>query len=230
MGRRKNKRGRKKRKTKSRHFFELIPRNKSQEKYIDLIESNIITICEGPAGTGKTLISVAKALQLYQTCDYNRIIVVRPAVEALGESIGYLPGSASDKMRPFVAPVIDSLKVLIEDNGFINSIEEKGIIETIPFAFMRGRSLDNCIVIFDEAQNSTPAQMKLFLTRLGENVRVMIEGDSSQSDRRRKSNGLNDAMKKLSKCPNVGIMRMTRYDVVRSKLVKDILSCYESSN
>ena len=224
-----------KKKTKTRHKFVVKARTKGQHRYIESIENNVVTLCSGFAGTGKTLIAIGKAMELYQDSDndYAKIIVVRPAVEACGEQIGFLPGTLQDKMRPLIQPVIDNLRFFVRDEGYITSLLEPTngaapIIEVIPMGYLRGRTFNNCVIVFDEAQNASPAQMKLFLTRIGENCKVIIEGDVTQSDRyrRRNENGLFDAIGRLTDCPNVGVIALEATDIQRSKIIAPILERY----
>lgn len=225
-----------KRKTKQRHLFEIKPKSQGQQNYLDSIRKNTVTICDGLAGTGKTMCSVGAALQLVQdeNTEYKRIVIVRPAIEACGESIGFLPGGIADKMRPLIQPVIDNLRYFIDDEGYIETMLNGGmnsgpIIEVIPMAYIRGRTLLNCVVIFDEAQNASPQQMKLFLTRIGRHCKVIIEGDGTQSDKYKimKYNGLNDAISRLGDCPDVGIVLLGENDIHRSKIIAPILERYK---
>ena len=156
---------------------------------------------------------------------YDHIVIVRPAVTACNEKLGFLPGSLERKMEPFTMPVLYNLSKVVGRNHF-GLMTRSEMIKVIPLAYMRGLTLDNCIVIFDEAQNSTPEQMKMFLTRLGENCKAIVEGDEDQSDIRHK-NGLTDAMDRLSDMVNVGVVEMGREDVVRSGFVADVLERYE---
>jgi phosphate starvation-inducible PhoH-like protein len=170
-------------------------------------------------------------MKLYHAdSNINRILIVRPAIEACGESLGYLPGDANDKMRPFIEPILDNLRFFISDEGYISSLLDERIISVSPMAFMRGRTYNNCVVIFDEAQNATKSQMKLFLTRLGKNCKAIVEGDVTQSDipgGRQEDNGLYHAMKLLVRCPSVGVVKLTGKDICRSQIVADILKRYE---
>lgn len=227
---------RQKQKAKQRHSFTLKARTQGQQEYADSIERNTVTLCSGFAGTGKTLIAIGKAMQLLQDGDnkYSKIIVVRPAVEACGESIGFLPGGINDKMRPLIQPVIDNLRYFIKDEGYITKLIDGGVdgaplIEVIPMAYLRGRTFNNCIVVFDEAQNASPQQVKLFLTRIGDNCKVIIEGDITQSDkfRRREDNGLADAMNRLEGLRDVGVVVLGYEDIQRSKIIGPILAKYQ---
>lgn len=199
-----------------------------QVEYIESILSNDITICIGPAGSGKSLVAVGMALRLLDEHPdkYSKIIMVRPAVTVPGEDIGFLPGDSDEKMRPFMMPLIDSLRVFL-DVSQILSIQHHGLIEVIPMAHMRGRTLNDAIVIFDEAQNARWENMKLFLTRIGFNCKAIVEGDVTQSDlddKHRHHNGLKLAADKLEGIDGVGIVRLEHKDIVRSPIVKRILS------
>ena len=212
---------------KPRNTFKIVPQTDGQRAYLQSINDNIITFCDGKAGTGKTLLAVGMAMKLFMSEEYNHIVVVRPAVEACGENLGFLPGSFEDKMRPYIQPIIDNLRFFIKDEGYLSSLfaPDFGVIEVSPIAYLRGRTFNNSIIIFDEAQNSTPAQMKLFVTRIGENCKVIVEGDADQSDIN-VANGLADAMKRLCGVDRIGCVTMGIKDVVRSKIVADILEKY----
>ena len=200
------------------------PKTEVQRLFLNSIKQNKLTICDGPAGFDKThLAAAAKMLRDYSK--YDHIVIVRPAVTACNEKLGFLPGSLERKMEPFTMPVLYNLSKVVGRNHF-GLMTRSEMIKVIPLAYMRGLTLDNCIVIFDEAQNSTPEQMKMFLTRLGENCKAIVEGDEDQSDIRHK-NGLTDAMDRLSDMVNVGVVEMGREDVVRSGFVADVLERYE---
>jgi phosphate starvation-inducible PhoH-like protein len=211
------------------------PRSEGQRRYVESIENNTVTLCAGYAGTGKTLCAIATAIGLCQnpTTPYRRIILVRPAVEACGERIGYLPGGINDKMRPLVQPIIDAMRVLTDDESFINelidghSIHGPGM-EIVPMAFMRGRTFSNAIVLLDEAQNASPAQIKLFLTRIGENCKVIIEGDPTQSDiyDDRDKTGLMDAIRRIGSLDDVGVVTLEVSDIQRNPILESILKRY----
>jgi phosphate starvation-inducible PhoH-like protein len=177
---------------------------------------------------------MALSLVQSESTSYAKIVVIRPAVEACGEKIGFLPGGVADKMRPLIQPIVDNLRVFIKDEGYIMGLLEPGpkgppLIEVIPMAYLRGRTFNNCVVVFDEAQNSTPQQMKLFLTRIGEGSKVIIEGDVTQSDidRDMTKNGLFDAIKRLDGLKNVGISLLEAKDIQRSPIIGPILKRYE---
>ena len=223
---------RKQPKTKQRHIFKVRPKTLGQQKYIDSINNNVVTLCSGYAGTGKTLIAIGMALSFIQNSkQYSKVVIVRPAVEACGEKIGYLPGGIQDKMRPLIQPIMDNLRFFIKDEGYMtgllepNTIHGAPLIEVIPMAYLRGRTFNNCVIVSDEAQNASPQQMKLFLTRIGKNCKVIIEGDVTQSDmfRNRDDNGLMDAMKRLVNVPNVGIVCLDASDIQRSPVNARIL-------
>lgn len=227
-----------KKKTKSRHQFSVYHKSEAQRLYIESIKNNVVTLCAGFAGTGKTLLAIGMAMQLYQdeTNNFTKVAVVRPAIEACGESIGFLPGGLSDKMRPLIQPIVDNLRYFLpNDEGYLMGLLEPSssrgapAIEVIPMGYLRGRTFNNCVVVFDEAQNASPQQMKLFLTRIGKNCKVIIEGDVTQSDkfRNRKHNGLFDAIQRLEGCPNVGIATLEAIDIQRSKVIAPILARYK---
>ena len=205
----------------------IAPRTKNQSIYFELLKSKNITFAIGPAGTGKTFIAVAKAVAALQEGKVNKIILSRPAVEA-GEKLGFLPGDLKEKVDPFLRPIYDALYSMMP----VDQVEKKinnGIIEIAPIAFMRGRTLEDCFVILDEAQNSTKIQMKMFLTRLGKNSQMVVVGDTSQIDLvSRNESGLLDAEKKLSKINDIGFVILNDSDVVRHELVKKIINAYES--
>lgn len=224
------------RKPKLRYKFIVKGKTPGQKQYIQSIQSNTVTLCSGFAGTGKTLIAIGMAMHLTQETDeFSKVIVVRPAIEACGEKIGFLPGGLGDKMRPLIQPIMDNLRVFTTDEGYISTLLEPThqngapFIEVIPMAYLRGRNFNNCVVVFDEAQNSTPAQMKLFLTRIGENCKVIVEGDVTQSDRfsHREDNGLYDAIQRLRGCPEVGVVALEAKDIQRSSVIAPILERYK---
>jgi phosphate starvation-inducible PhoH-like protein len=207
----------------------LTPATPNQREYVESIRNNEITICNGLAGTGKTLIAIHAAVELLEKGLYERIVIVRPAIEACGEKIGFLPGGINDKMKPLVAPIVDNLRVFIKDEGYISSLmaAEEGHLEVIPLAFMRGRTLNNCVVILDEAQNTSPDQMKLFLTRIGHNCKAIIEGDESQSDLDIK-NGLEDVLDRgLDTIEGIGYVELGHRDIMRSSIVSKVLERYK---
>lgn len=202
------------------------PKTFGQKKYVDAIKNKTIVIGVGPAGTGKTYLSVAMAVKAFRAHEVNKIILTRPAVEA-GEKLGFLPGDLQNKVDPYLRPLYDALFDMLGAEAFAKQ-QERGAIEVAPLAYMRGRTLDDAFIILDEAQNTTPEQMKMFLTRLGFNSKIVITGDITQIDLpdKRKS-GLVEAMKVLKNIDDISINRFTDKDVVRHKLVQDIIRAYE---
>ncbi len=197
-----------------------------QKKYVDAIKKNTIVLGVGPAGTGKTYLAVALAVKAFKAHEVQKIILTRPAVEA-GEKLGFLPGDLQDKVYPYLRPLYDALFDMFGAEAFARYME-KNIIEVAPLAYMRGRTLDDAFVILDEAQNTTSEQIKMFLTRLGTNSKMVITGDITQIDLPEKNkSGLIEAMKVLQKIDDIAIMRFTEKDVVRHRLVQDIIKAYE---
>ncbi len=205
------------------------PRTVGQKRYLDAIRDNTIVLGIGPAGTGKTYLAVAMAVKAFREHKVRKIILTRPAVEA-GEKLGFLPGDLQDKVDPYLRPLYDALFDMFGAESFARYME-KGIIEVAPLAYMRGRTLDEAFIILDEAQNTTSEQIKMFLTRLGNDSRMVITGDITQIDLPdvRKS-GLVEAMKILKGIDDIDIHRFTEKDVVRHKLVQDIIKAYEKFN
>ena len=202
------------------------PKTLGQKKYVDLIKSNDITFGIGPAGTGKSYLAVAMAVRAFKNDEVSRIILTRPAVEA-GESLGFLPGDMRDKVDPYLRPLYDALFDMLGPDRF-NKYLERGNIEVAPLAFMRGRTLDNAFIILDEAQNTTPEQMKMFLTRLGFGSKAVVTGDITQTDLpNNKKSGLLQATKILKNVSGIGSMELTEKDVVRHELVQRIIRAYE---
>ena len=205
---------------------EVKPKTIGQKHYINLIRNNDITLGVGPAGTGKTYLAVAMAVRAFKKDEISRIILTRPAVEA-GESLGFLPGDLKDKVDPYLRPLYDALFDMLGDEKCAKYLE-RGIIEVAPLAFMRGRTLDNAFIILDEAQNTTPEQMKMFLTRLGFGSKAVVTGDLTQIDLPSKTrSGLIQAMDVLKDVDGVGINKFTEKDVVRHELVQRIIKDYE---
>ena len=206
----------------------IIPRSINQKKYFKLLNNKNITFAIGPAGTGKTFLAVAKAVSALQKGLVKKIILSRPAVEA-GEKLGFLPGDLKEKVDPFLKPIYDALYDLMP----IDQVEKKinnGIIEIAPIAFMRGRTLESCFVILDEAQNTTKIQMKMFLTRLGKNSQMVVVGDKTQIDLVSiNDSGLVEAENKLSKIKDLGFVYLNDKDVVRHQLVKKIINAYDKN-
>lgn len=205
---------------------EVKPKTLGQKQYINLIRNNDITLGIGPAGTGKTYLAVAMAVRAFKKDEISRIILTRPAVEA-GESLGFLPGDMKDKVDPYLRPLYDALFDMLGDEKCAKYLE-RGIIEVAPLAFMRGRTLDNAFIILDEAQNTTPEQMKMFLTRLGFGSKAVVTGDLTQIDLpSKKKSGLIQATDVLKDVEGVGISKFTEKDVVRHELVQRIIKAYE---
>ena len=202
------------------------PKTLGQKKYVDAIRKNTVVLGVGPAGTGKTYLAVAMAVKAFRAHDVSKIILTRPAVEA-GEKLGFLPGDLQNKVDPYLRPLYDALFEMLGAETFAKQLE-RGAIEVAPLAYMRGRTLDDSFIILDEAQNTTPEQMKMFLTRLGFGSKIVITGDVTQidlPDSRR--SGLIEAMKVLKNVEDISINRFTEKDVVRHKLVQDIIKAYE---
>ncbi len=207
----------------------IIPRTTGQKKYVQVVNGNDIVFSVGPAGTGKTFIAVAFAIAALENHDIDRIILCRPAVEA-GESLGFLPGDLKEKVDPYLTPLYDALNEMMPGNK-LKPLLNKNIIEIIPLAYMRGRTLNNAFLILDEAQNSTPLQMKMFLTRLGVNSKAIITGDITQIDLpRRSDSGLIDVLKVLKGVDGIGLAELNENDVVRHKLVRDIIKAYDKAD
>ena len=204
------------------------PKTLGQKKYVEAIRKNTIVLGAGPAGTGKTYLAVAMAVTAFRAKEVNRIILTRPAVEA-GEKLGFLPGDLQQKVDPYLRPLYDALFDMLGAEAFAR-YQERGSIEVAPLAYMRGRTLDDSFIILDEAQNTTREQMKLFLTRLGFNSKMVVTGDVTQIDLPDgKRSGLTDAMKILRNVPDISINTFTEKDVVRHKLVQDIIKAYEKN-
>lgn len=204
----------------------IKPKTLGQKKYIDEIRNKMIVFGIGPAGTGKTYLAMAMAIQAFKANEVSRIILTRPAIEA-GEKLGFLPGDLQSKVDPYLRPLYDALFQIMGAESF-NANMEKGLIEVAPLAYMRGRTLDNAFIILDEAQNTTPAQMKMFLTRIGFGSKVIVTGDLTQKDLPRDvTSGLDVAMKVLSKVDDIGFVKLTNQDVVRHPLVQKIVKAYE---
>ncbi len=204
------------------------PKTLGQKKYVEAIRKNTIVLGAGPAGTGKTYLAVAMAVTAFRAKEVNRIILTRPAVEA-GEKLGFLPGDLQQKVDPYLRPLYDALFDMLGAEAFA-CYQERGSIEVAPLAYMRGRTLDDSFIILDEAQNTTREQMKMFLTRLGFNSKMVVTGDVTQIDLPDgKRSGLTDAMRILRNVPDISINTFTEKDVVRHKLVQDIIKAYEKN-
>ncbi len=206
----------------------VAPRSPNQARYLRTMEGHDLTFALGPAGTGKTYLAVAQAVTLLKQRRVDRLVLSRPAVEA-GERLGFLPGDLKEKVDPYMRPLYDALQDMLPEGKLQQKIEG-GQIEIAPLAYMRGRTLSNAFVILDEAQNATPAQMKMFLTRLGENSRMVVTGDPSQSDLPPgTASGLVDAVSKLEGLPEIGFVRFDKLDVVRHPLVGQIIQAYDDA-
>ena len=204
----------------------IKPKTLGQKKYVDAIRSGMITFGLGPAGTGKTYLAMAMAITAFKREEVSRIILTRPAIEA-GEKLGSLPGDLQSKIDPYLRPLYDALYQIMGADSFIKN-SEKGLIEVAPLAYMRGRTLDNAFIILDEAQNTTPAQMKMFLTRIGFGSKVVITGDSTQKDLPAGTvSGLDVAVKVVKDLDDISICTLTSKDVVRHPLVQKIVKAYE---
>ena len=204
----------------------IKPKTLGQKKYLECIKNNTITLGAGPAGTGKTYLAVAMAVNAFRAKEVNRIILTRPAVEA-GEKLGFLPGDLQQKVDPYLRPLYDALFDMLGAESF-QRYQERGSIEVAPLAYMRGRTLDDSFIILDEAQNTTREQMKMFLTRLGFNSKIVVTGDITQIDLPDgKKSGLVEAMKILKGIDDIAINQFTEKDVVRHRLVQDIIKAYE---
>ncbi len=202
------------------------PKTAGQKKYIDNIRNKMIVFGIGPAGTGKTYLAMAAAITAFKNDNVQRIILTRPAIEA-GEKLGFLPGDLQQKIDPYLRPLYDALYQIMGADSFIKN-QEKGLIEVAPLAYMRGRTLDNAFIILDEAQNTTPAQMKMFLTRIGFGSKVVITGDQTQKDLGPDQiSGLDVAIRVLSGIDDIGFSYLTSQDVVRHPLVQKIVQAYE---
>ncbi len=202
------------------------PKTTGQKKYVDEIRDKMIVFGIGPAGTGKTYLAMAMAITAFKNNEVNRIILTRPAIEA-GENLGFLPGDLQSKVDPYLRPLYDALYQIMGAESFISN-SEKGLIEVAPLAYMRGRTLDNAYIILDEAQNTTPAQMKMFLTRIGFGSKVVVTGDLTQKDLPKGAvSGLDTAIKVLKDIDEVAFVQLTNQDVVRHPLVQKIVKAYE---
>lgn len=204
----------------------IKPKTLGQKQYVDLITNKMIVFGVGPAGTGKTYLAMAKAITAFKSGEVGRIILTRPAIEA-GEKLGFLPGDLQSKVDPYLRPLYDALYEIMGADAFMKNME-KGLIEVAPLAYMRGRTLDNAFVVLDEAQNTTPAQMKMFLTRIGFGSKAIITGDQTQKDLPDGSrSGLDDALRILKDIKEIGVCRLTSQDVVRHPLVQKIVAAYD---
>lgn len=205
----------------------IKPKTLGQKQYVDAIRDHMIVFGIGPAGTGKTYLAMAMAITAFKNNEVGRIILTRPAIEA-GEKLGFLPGDLQSKVDPYLRPLYDALYQIMGAESFAKNME-KGLIEVAPLAYMRGRTLDNAYIILDEAQNTTPAQMKMFLTRIGFGSKVIVTGDASQKDLLPDAkSGLDVAVRVLSKIDDIAFCRLSSKDVVRHPLVQKIVRAYET--
>jgi phosphate starvation-inducible PhoH-like protein len=206
--------------------FAIKPKTANQKKLVENAEQHDLVFALGPAGTGKTYISVALAVRALKNKEVKKIIITRPAVEA-GENLGFLPGDLKEKIDPYLRPIYDALDDMIPSEK-LKYYQENRIIEIAPLAYMRGRTLNNAFILLDEAQNTTPMQMKMFLTRMGPNSKVVVTGDKSQVDLpRHHKSGLVEAIKVLKDIKGIGFVELDAKDVVRHRLVKDIIQAYD---
>lgn len=204
----------------------IKPKTLGQKQYVDAIRDNMIVFGLGPAGTGKTYLAMAMAITAFKREEVSRIILTRPAIEA-GEKLGFLPGDLQSKVDPYLRPLYDALYQIMGTESFAKNME-KGLIEVAPLAYMRGRTLDNAYIILDEAQNTTPAQMKMFLTRIGFGSKVIVTGDASQKDLAPgATSGLDVAVRVLGKIEDIAFCKLTSKDVVRHPLVQKIVKAYD---
>ena len=202
------------------------PKTLGQKQYVDQIRKKMVVFGIGPAGTGKTYLAMAMAIQAFKNGEVNRIILTRPAIEA-GEKLGFLPGDLQSKIDPYLRPLYDALYQIMGAESYLHNAE-KGLIEVAPLAYMRGRTLDNAFIILDEAQNTTPAQMKMFLTRIGFGSKVIVTGDQTQKDLPAGAvSGLDMAMRILKKIDDISFCHLTSSDVVRHPLVQKIVQAYD---
>ena len=204
----------------------IKPKTRGQQKYVNQIQEKMMVFGIGPAGTGKTYLAMAMAIQAFKNDEVSKIILTRPAIEA-GENLGFLPGDLQSKIDPYLRPLYDALYQIMGADSFIKN-SEKGLIEVAPLAYMRGRTLDDSFIILDEAQNTTPEQMKMFLTRLGFRSKMVVTGDITQIDLPDgKKSGLKTVLNILKDVDDIEIIKFTQKDVVRHRLVQDIIKAYE---
>jgi len=207
----------------------IQPRTEGQRAYLEAIHENDLVFCVGPAGSGKTYLAVAMAISMLKAGRIHRVVLVRPAVEA-GEKLGFLPGDMQAKVNPYLRPLFDAMYDMMPYEQVARFLGND-VIEIAPLAFMRGRTLNNAAVILDEAQNTTASQMLMFLTRLGHNSKMIITGDDSQIDLERpETSGMTDALRRLAGVQGIGIIRLSQEDIVRHRLVQDIVLAYGNGN
>ena len=197
-----------------------------QESLIESLDKNVLTVCDGPAGCGKTYISCLYAAWLLDQGLIERILLTRSATEAVGEKLGFLPGSAIDKVEPYMLPMLSYLEEIFGKTE-VETMREVGIIQIIPLAYMRGITIKKTFIILDEAQNTTPKQMRLLLTRVGDGTKIIVEGDLHQRDNNGGFSGLEDAAIRLGHCSSVGVVQLTNNSIMRSPFVKEIEEAYE---
>jgi phosphate starvation-inducible PhoH-like protein len=207
----------------------IQPRTDGQKTYLESIQQNDLVFCVGPAGSGKTYLAVAMAVSMLKTGVIHRVVLVRPAVEA-GEKLGFLPGDMQAKVNPYLRPLFDAMYDMMPYEQVARFLAND-IIEIAPLAFMRGRTLNNAAIILDEAQNTTVSQMLMFLTRLGHNSKMIVTGDDSQVDLEHpESSGMTDALRRLSGVDGIGMIRLSERDIVRHRLVQNIVTAYAQNN
>ena len=207
----------------------ILPKTSGQQRYMEAMQKNALVFSEGPAGSGKTYLAVAMALQALQAEQVRKVVLVRPAVEA-GEKLGFLPGDMQAKVNPYLRPLLDAINDMLEFDQ-IQRYMSNDVIEVVPLAFMRGRTLNDTFMILDEGQNTTITQMKMFLTRMGVNSRIVVTGDATQNDLADGTrSGLQDGIERLSEIDGVAIVRLTGKDIVRHRLVREIVSAYDGES
>ncbi len=207
---------------------QIRPKTPGQAKYIEAIRDNDLVFAVGPAGSGKTYLAVAMAIEALKQQQVRKVVLVRPAVEA-GESLGYLPGDMQAKINPYLRPLLDAIHEMVGYDQ-VQRLIAQDVIEVIPLAYMRGRTLNQSFIILDEAQNSTISQMKMFLTRMGNDSKIVVSGDATQTDLpRSQTSGLSDGLKRLGKIDGVQVVRLTQADIVRHRLVQKIVEAYDQN-
>ena len=207
----------------------VLPRSAGQAEYVRAIREHDLVFCEGPAGSGKTYLAVAMAVNALRQEQVRKIVLVRPAVEA-GEKLGFLPGDLLAKINPYLRPLLDALSEML-DYDAVQRYIDRDVVEIVPLAFMRGRTLNETFIILDEGQNTTVTQMKMFLTRLGNGSRIVVTGDSTQTDLPAEvTSGFNDALRRLENVPGIAHIRLSAEDIVRHPLVKKIVAAYDDGS